>query len=101
MKPIRVEVNDKMQKRYVYFRTKPKGECIPPRIHPRPDPETDARAWRVWREVHDRLSQRIPGELVQTRQAFAGSGACFSELFWCERVAAALGVAAQGLDPSG
>jgi hypothetical protein len=28
MKPVRVEVNDKMQKNYVYFRTKPVGRAF-------------------------------------------------------------------------
>ena len=28
MKPVRVEVNDKMQKGYVYFRTKPIGRAF-------------------------------------------------------------------------
>ena len=34
MKPVRVEVNDKMQKGYVYFRTKPMGRAFRPGFTP-------------------------------------------------------------------
>ena len=35
MKPVRVEVNDKMQKGYVYFRTKPMGRAFRPGFTPK------------------------------------------------------------------
>jgi hypothetical protein len=35
MNPNRVEVNDKMQKGYVYFRTKPMGAHSAPDLRPR------------------------------------------------------------------
>ena len=47
------------------------GTRIPPRVHARADAETNARARRVRREIHDRLPERISGELVQAREAFA------------------------------
>jgi hypothetical protein len=73
---------------------------IPSRVHARVDAETNARARRVRREIHDRLPERISWELVQSREAFACSGASVAELFWRERVAAISGMAAQRLDSS-
>jgi len=39
MKPVRVEVNDKMQKDYVYFRTKPMGRAFRPGFTPELTPK--------------------------------------------------------------
>ena len=39
MNPLRVEVNDKMQKGYVYFRTKPIGRAIRPGFTPELTPK--------------------------------------------------------------
>ena len=39
MKPVRVEVNDKMQKGYVYFRTKPMGRAFRPGFTPELTPK--------------------------------------------------------------
>ena len=39
MKPVRVEVNDKMQKGYVYFRTKPMGRAFRPGFTPQLTPK--------------------------------------------------------------
>ena len=39
MKPLRVEVNDKMQKGYVYFRTKPMGRAFRPGFTPELTPK--------------------------------------------------------------
>ena len=51
MRPVRVEVNDKMQRGYVYLPHKTDGTRIPTRIHARADAEADARARRVRREI--------------------------------------------------
>src|SRR5205814_8508050 len=64
------------------------GAWIPPGIRARSDAETDARARRVRRQIHDRLPERISGELVQAGKALARPGASVVELFWRERVAA-------------
>ena len=55
MKPVRVEVNDKMQKGYVYFRTKQMGRAFRPGFAPGADAETDARARRVQQEMQTDL----------------------------------------------
>ena len=39
MRPVRVEVNDKMQKDYVYFRTKPMGRAFRPGFTPELTPK--------------------------------------------------------------
>ncbi len=39
MKPVRVEVNDRMQKGYVYFRTKPAGKDFHPSFRPQLTPK--------------------------------------------------------------
>ena len=52
-------------------------------------------------EDHDGLQERISSELVQTREAFAPSTASIAELFWRERIATAVRMAAQRLDSSG
>jgi len=39
MKPVRVKVNDKMQKDYVYFRTKPMGRAFRPGFTPELTPK--------------------------------------------------------------
>ena len=67
---------------------------IPPRVHARADTETDARARRVRRQIHDRLPERISGELVHARKAFTRSTASVAELFSRERIATAVRMAA-------
>jgi hypothetical protein len=39
MKPVRVKVNDRMQKKYVYFRTKPAGRDFHPEFRPQLTPK--------------------------------------------------------------
>ena len=67
---MRVEVNDKMQKGYVYFRTKPMGRAFRLGFTPELTPKQILELG-VWRQIHDRLPERISGELVQAGQAFA------------------------------
>ena len=94
MKPVRVEVNDKMQKGYVYFRTKPMGRAFRSGFTPELTPKQMLETRRVWRQIHDRLSERISGELVQARKAFTRSTARLAELFWRERIATTVRMAA-------
>jgi hypothetical protein len=39
MKPLRIKVNDRMQKKYVYFRTKPAGRDFHPQFRPQLTPK--------------------------------------------------------------
>src|SRR5262249_39787879 len=82
------------------FSNKTDGARFPTRIQARTEAETDARARRLRRKIYDRLPKRISGELVQTREAFTGSFAGVAELFWRERIATSVGMAAQRLDSS-
>jgi len=82
------------------FPHKTDGTRFSARVYARPDAETDARARRVRRKIHDRLPQRISCELVQAREAFTRSGTGVAELFWRQRVATAIRMATQRLDLS-
>src|SRR5690349_21334852 len=48
------------------------GPRISDRVHAGIDAETNAGAWRVRRQIHDRLPRRISGELVRPRETFFG-----------------------------
>ena len=99
MRRVRVQVNDKMQNGYVYFRTKPMGRAFRSGVQAGTDTEADARARRVRREIHDRLPPRISRRVVQAREAFAGQRDA-SLNFFGVTPPAAFRMAAQRLDPS-
>ena len=71
MRPVRVEVNDKMQKGYVYFRTKPMGRAFRPGFTPELTPKQMLELGVFGGKYMTDCSGRISGELVQARQAFA------------------------------
>ena len=60
-----------MQRGYVYFRTKPMEGAFRTGFTPELTPKQMLEARRVRRKIHDRLPRRIPGELVQAREAVA------------------------------
>jgi hypothetical protein len=67
------------------------------RIQAAADAAGDAEAWRVLRQVHDRLPQGIPGELVCAREAFAAGTRPRAQFLRRRRQPAALGLAQEGL----
>ena len=94
MKPVRVKVHDTCRKA-MFISGRSRWGAVFGRGSSLIDAETDARSRRVRREVHDRLSERVCGELVQAGETFSGSAAGFVELFWRECVATARGMAAK------
>jgi hypothetical protein len=82
------------------FPHKTDGPRLSSRVHTAVNAETDARTRRVRGEIHDRLSERIPRELVQMRQALTGSGAGVTKFFRRQRLATSVGMAAQRMDSS-
>jgi hypothetical protein len=82
MKPVRVEVNDKMQKGYVYFRSKPTRRAFRRGFMPELTPKQMLELRGVRRKIHDGLPERISDELVQAREALTRSSASVTELFW-------------------
>ena len=100
MKPMRIVVRDKMQNGYVYWRTKPMGVSFAP------GSTRSSRRSRCWRSVssakiHDRLPERISGELVHAREVIAGPSSGWAELFRRERITAARSLAKERLASSG
>ena len=71
MRPVRVEVNDKMQKGYVYFRTKPMGRAFRPGFTPELTPNQLLELGVFGGKYMTDCCERISGELVQAREAFA------------------------------
>ena len=68
------------------------------RFSSRADAPADARAWRLRREVHDRLHRGISCQLVSTRETMPASTRSEVEFLSCQRVSVARRLAAPGLD---
>ncbi len=69
------------------------------RVQARADAGRDAPPRRLRRQVHDGCDKGIPEKLVQARQALARRARLPAQLLRRRREPAAVGVAAQGLDP--
>jgi hypothetical protein len=92
MKPVRVEVNDKMQKGYVYFRTKPMGRAFRPGFTPDLTPKQMLALGVFGGKYMTDCRKEFPASW------FKRTGV--AELFWRQRVATAIRMATQKLDLS-
>ena len=100
MNPVRVEVNDKMQKGYVYFRTKPMGRAFRPGFTPELTPKQMLELGVFGGKYMTDCRKEFPASWFTRRKAFARSTARLAELFWRERIATTSRMAAQRLDSS-
>ena len=98
MKPVRVEVNDKMQKGYVYFRTKPMGRAFRRGFTPELTPKQMLELGVFGGKYMTDCRKEFPASWFKRREALAGSGAGVTELFWRGRLTTIVGVATERLD---
>jgi hypothetical protein len=100
MNPVRVEVNDKMQKGYVYFRTKPMGCAFRPGFTPELTPKQMLKLGVFGGKYMTDCRKEFPASwFIRAKLSPDGPRASLN-YFWCERVAAPVGMAAQRLDSS-
>ena len=100
MKPVRVEVNDKMQKGYVYFRTKPMGRAFRPGFTPELTPKQMFELGVFGGKYMTDCRKEFPASWFKRAKLSPGSGTSVAELFCCERITTLVGMAAQGVDSS-
>ncbi len=74
MKPVRVEVNDLMQRGYVYLRTKPAGRDFRADFKPELTPKQMLELGVFGGKVHDGLHGGVPDQLVCESEALPGAG---------------------------
>src|SRR5215510_6566777 len=96
-----VKVSDAMQKGYRYELTAPVGRNFDPEIPAGADAERNASPRRLLRKIHDGHETGISRELVRRRQARRGTARLRAELFRRRCQPALVGVAPEGMDPSG
>ena len=96
-----VVVDDLMQRGYRYRLTEPAGRNFDPRFRPELTPRQMLRLGVFGGKYMTDCARRVPGELVRGRQVVARVSRSRAELLRGQRVAAALGVAEQGLAQAG
>ena len=96
---ITVVVNDRMQRGYVYVRTRPIGGTFHEEFQPQLTPK-QMLALGVWRQLPDRLPGGVSGGVVYAREVIARNAPGPPQLFRRSRLAVAGDVAASRLDPA-
>ena len=101
MKRVRVEVNDKMQKGYVYWRTKPMGHGFRRDFKPDLTPKQMLALGVFGGKYMTDCRKEFPASWFEKAKFLRDRHTSLSQLFRSQRVAAAFGLAGKRVDLRG
>ena len=101
MNPVRVKVNDKMQKGYVYFRTKPMGRAFRPGFTPELTPKQMLELGVFGGKYMTDCRKEFPASWFKRAKLSPDRPRASLNYFGVNAIATIIGMAAQRLDSSG